>query len=825
MGLFEDLGRDLRVAARALTRDAGFTTVTVGTLALGVGSAAAVFGLFNQLILKPLPGVPYSSSAAYLTFDSPLAEDTPAIARTNRGMAIAEFDELRSQATLLDGIASHALLSGAASAGGGSPVQILGSWIYGDYFEALGAVPASGRLLTAEDNDPGSDPTVAVISERVAAILFPGDPDPAGSTFALDNKSLTVLGVAGGGFAGHERSAITYDVWLPLPAQVHLWDLPSDEDIRSDSPRHSRFLIRPSPGASFEAVDAQLRTILAAMAPTSSRSLELFEPRITPGLHVPPLAREETNTSLRTMAVAALLLLLAACASVANLLLIRHLNRGSSTAIRKALGASSTRVARLLTMESVLLGLAGATLGAGVAWVITRAFRGQSFPELPELSGFGVDWRVLSFLGAAAIGTTLLSGVGPAIVAGSKKLRVGMESRGGHSQGASLVRSSLSAAQVGLTLSILVGALLMGRTLSRLYSLETGLYLEGVSAVSLSFPGDLSLQPDQALDRLTRLTEAVTRIPGVEAVAAASVAPHESGSGLLLRPPNAPDAEFIQAVRWTVTDGFLEMIDWQVIEGDGSQVFERQADGIPRVLITPALGRELFGSSSAIGQSLMPGSELEYQVVGVLEDYRSHESPTEPRHAVVIDYAQGFPQGYGGSSLLFESERLTPDILSGVRSALESTFPGVPPEAPVPFEQRIYEIHTEPRALRNLFAIVSGFAIAVSAVGLYGLISYSVATRRREFGVRSALGAQASTLASLVLSQGGRIVAVGALLGIGLAYAISRLLEARLFGVEPLDPVSFALATALVIFVGIAATWIPAYRAARIDPAGALRVE
>jgi hypothetical protein len=457
--------------------------------------------------------------------------------------------------------------------------------------------------------------------------------------------------------------------------------------------------------------------------------------------------------------------------------------------------------------------------------VITYVFRGQSFPQLPELTGFNVDWRVLSFLGAVALGTTLVSGVGPAIAAGSIRLRHDMESRAGHSQSASIVRSGLCAAQVGLTLSILVGALLMGRTLGSLYSLDTGLDLGGVSEVSLSLPPEVSLEPNQALDRLTRLTAAVTSIPGVEAAAAASIAPHKGGLGLLVRPPNNPDAEPIQALNWTVTEGFLDMIDLQVIEGDASEVFETQADGIPRVLVSPALARELFGQSSAIGQSLFSGTEFELQVAGVLEDYRSHETPTEPQHVIVVDYAQRFPQGYGNSSLLFESDGLTPDIISAVGSAVESNFPGMPVQAPVPFEQRIYEIHAEPRALRNLFAILSGFAIAVSAVGLYGLISYSAATRRREFGVRSALGAQASTLAGLVLSQGGRIVSGGALFGIGLAYAITRLLEARLFGVTPLDPLSFGLATALVVLVGIAATWIPAYRAARIDPAGALRVE
>jgi predicted permease len=738
-------------------------------------------------------------------------------------MAIAEFDELRRQATLLEGLASHQGLSGAASAGSGSPVEVFGSWIYGDYFEVLGAAPAAGRLLTAEDNTLGSDPTLAVISERLAAMLFPGDADPVGRTFALAGRSLAIIGVVGGGFAGHERIDMPYDVWLPLPAQVHLWELPSDEDLRGDTPSHRRFLIRLSPGVPLEAVEAQLRAVLSAMAPTSSRALDLFVPRISPGLNISPLARERTNASIRVMAVAAFLILLAACANVANLLLVRNLTRKANAAVRRAVGASSGRVVRLLVTESLLLGLVGAVCGAGIAWLITLAFRGQNLPLLPELAGFGLDWRVFAFLAAAALGTTLLFGVGPSVVGSRSGLRSGMESRSGPAARESRTRAALTASQVGLTLSILVGALLMGRTLGRLYSLDTGLDLEGVAAVNFSLPL-LSVSHSEVVDRQERLVAAARAVPGIDQAASSGNGPHRGGLGLSGLSGPAGSTEAGRAEWWVVNEGWMELVDLQLLRGETAPMFERIEGGPQDVLLTASMARRLFGETEAIGQVLAFGPERELRIAGVVEDYRSHLAPNEPTDVLLMDYAQGAP-GYGNMTLLLKANAYTPEMTSAIRDAFASIFPELPVPDLVSYEDQIDSIHTERRTLRNLFAILSAFAVAISAVGLYGVISYSVASRTRELGVRSALGAGRSTLAGLILAHGAKIVLAGAILGVGLAFAIGRLLEARLFEVDPLDAGSFALSTGLIFAVGAVATWFPARRAAALDPAVALRVD
>jgi predicted permease len=820
MRVLEGIAHDFRVAIRSLTKEAGFTAVTAATLSLGIGSATAVFGLFNQLVLRPLPGVPNSSSAAYLAFDTPLDTDTPEFNRLNRGMAIAEFDELRRQATLLDGLASHRPLSGAASAGNSSSIEVFGRWIYGDYFEILGAAPASGRLLSAEDNALGSDPTVAVVSERLAATLFPGNPDAVGSTFALNGRPLTIIGIIGGGFAGHERSNLPDDVWLPLPSYVHLNELPSDEDLRSDAPSHRNFLIRPSPGVTLEAVDAQLRAVLTAMAPTSSRSLNLFIPRISSGLSVSPSAQDRTAASIRIMAAAALLLLLAACANAANLLLVRNLLRGTNAAVRRAVGATSERVARLLVTESLLLGCAGAVGGAGTAWLVTLVFRGQNLTGLPELAGFALDWRVLAFLVAAALGTTFVFGVAPSVVGSRLELRSVVEARSGPSARQSVTRSALTAAQIGLTLSILVGALLMARTLDRLYSLDTGLDLTGVAALNFTHPPGLS--HEEVVDRQQRLIAAVLEVPGIDEAASSGNGPHRGGLGAgVLRGP-ADSSGPLGTEWWVVTDRFIELIDLALLRGEVDPLFERTEGGPQSVLLTASLARRLFGDSEAIGQPLFLGPQRELRVVGVVEDYRSHRSPDAPTDVLLMDYAQGAP-GYLNMTLLVKATQFTPEVTGAVRDAFTSIFPEVPVPNLVSYEEQIDAIHAERRVFRNLFVILSGLALALSVVGLYGVISYSVASRTKELGVRSALGAGRSELLGLAFAYGGKMVLAGAILGVGLAYAIGRLLEARLFGVVPLDPVSFVLAMGLVVMLGIAASWLPARRAAAIDPAVAIR--
>jgi putative ABC transport system permease protein len=275
---------------------------------------------------------------------------------------------------------------------------------------------------------------------------------------------------------------------------------------------------------------------------------------------------------------------------------------------------------------------------------------------------------------------------------------------------------------------------------------------------------------------------------------------------------------------WTVTEGWIELVDLQLVRGEATSMFERIDGGPQSVLLSASLARRLFGYEEAVGKTIPYGPDRQFRIAGIVEDYRSHRAPDAPTDVLLTDYAQGFP-GYGNMTLLVKARTYTPEMTAAIRDAFASIFPEVPAPDLVPYEEEIDSIHTERRVLRNLFAILSAVAVVLSAVGLYGAISYSVASRTKELGIRSALGAGRSALTGLVVAEGGKIVVGGTLLGVGLAYAMGRILEARLFGVVPLDPMSFVLATSLVVMLGIAASWLPARRAAAIDPAVAIRTE
>jgi len=789
-------------------------------VALGVGPAAAVFGMVSQLLLRPLPGVANTRTAAYLQLRSATTRDL-----WGDGIALLDFDELRRGATLLAGMASYGSIGINVTVADGRPIRLRGSIIYGDFFEVLGVAPAAGRLLAAAETSVEAEPLVAVISESLRNRLFGLTESAVGRTMVVEGHSVTVVGIAGGGFSGPERGAET-GAWFPLSSMVPLLGR-TPERLRSRQLiMHDNLLVLPREGVTLETAEAQIAEILGRLGEGTSESaryVAALRPTLLGGLHTSPFARERTSSALRLMTWAVGLILAIACANAANLLLFRNLARRGALATRRALGASSGRIARQHITESLILGALGTVVGIGVAWLIALPFRGEQLLRIPAFEGFALDWEVVGFVAATAVGTALLFGVVPAVLAGRFDLRAALQASQTRDTGkVGYLRSALSVGQIALTLSLLVSGLLMARTIRNLYTVDTGLDIDGIVSQPMVTPRDLAADELEALQR--GLLDAVLGIPEVEAAALDLYGPHSSRFMGRLHLIEAPEAEAISAVMWPVTPGWFELFGVGTISGRTFQDSDWGPSSPGGIVLTASLARRLFGRTDVAGRTLLAGPRglEERPILGVVGDYRSLSAPTEPTDAFFVNYGDSpTPQ----TTLFARTSSFNSEVATRIRGVVESALPDVPVPEPYLLSERVDAIHQEERMLGRLLWILSAFGVLMSGVGLYGVIVFTVSHRKREFGIRLALGADSARIMRLVLGSAVTIVAVGTALGMLGAYGLSRLLESRLFGVETFDLTSYIGAAALLAVVAALACMAPARAAVGVDPVDTLRQE
>lgn len=813
------LAAEVRGAVRLLRRERRFAALVVFTLALGIGSTAAVFGMADQLLLRPLPGVHDDGRAAYLRLDTP--------AGVEKALTTPELDELSSAATVLDGIASYSSWTFDASVGDVHGIRADAAFMYGDYFEILGVRPAAGHLLRATDTQFGRDPMQAVISERLAASLFGSAVGAVGERMDLDHHPVTVVGVAGDGFRGAERDA-SVDIWLPLGADAPLIGDPIDKLRGRSGAPHELFLVRPRTGASLDAVASQLRDILrrfarAEPAYDSDARLMKAELRLTPGLGMSLEMRPRIESTLRLLAGVVALVLLIACANVINLLLFRNVTRRGAVTTRMALGASPARIAREHFVQSLLLGVLGAVAGVGVGWLVSFLFRGQSLAGVPAVHGLPLDHRVALFAMMASIGTTLLFGSIPAALAGRVDLASALrQTDARHGGRMATVRSVLAAGQLALTLTLGVGALLLVRTVHNLDTADTGLDFHGVASVWQTHRVNMTRPETDVLAR--RVLAAVASVPGVRAVALgpADLDTHYGGKARV-GPPGAAPEQRVDARILPVTPGWFGIFHVGAVRGRVFREDDWKEEPPYDVVLTASLARKLFGSEDVAGRTLAGIlGRPELRVIGVVPNLSGNQAPDVPQDIVFVTYNLP-PVTSGAFSIVVRTSRFDESVAMGIRSALSGILPDQPVEAPEPLSAA--SAHREQATLSHLLILLSMLAGALAAVGLYGVIAFVVAGRRREFAVRMALGAETWRIAKLVFRYAAAIIGVGTLLGLGGAHVLSRALQSRLFGVGPLDPVSYLTGAALLALIAAVACAIPTWRAVRLDPVATLREE
>jgi len=806
----QTLIHDLRYGVRMLWKSPGFTLIAVLSLALGIGANASIFTLLNIVLLRPLP-VERPHELFFVNSEGSFSYPNYRDFRDRSGDA-------------LEGLAAYRYAPMSLSSNGVNE-RIWGYVITGNYFDVLGVRAALGRTFAPEeDRTPGAH-AVAIVSHDFWQRRFNADPQLIGKTISLNNQSFTIVGVAPEDFNGTDK-VFAPEVWVPLMMQRKIE--PGNDYLEDRGDGRLFVFGRLKSGVSREQAAGQLNVVAQNLAQEYPRMNEGTKMELVP-LGIIPMLRNGAIGFAAVMMGAVLLVLLLACTNLANLLLARATERRKEIAIRLALGASRWRLMRQLLTESVLLALAGGALGILLAlWVTDFATSALMLPiDFSVLIDLRVDLRVLAFTLVLSIATGVVFGLVPALQATRPDLVPALKDEAtlaGFKR--SRLRNALVVGQMSLSLLLLICAGLVVRSLRQASTIDAGFQPEGMVAMSI----DVGLQGyDEGRGQAfyQQLTERVASLPEVESVALATKVPlslsHSTTSvfreGQVL-PPGAqrPSVYYAQ-----VSPEYFSTLKIPLVEG--REFGDADREGVPRVcVINETLARQLFPNESAVGKRVSYGSgEGPYTtVIGVARDGK-YVSLGERPHAFIY---QSLLQSYNNhATLLARTRRAPAGAIPALRRAVQSLDETLP----------VYDVKTltehmglsllPARAAAGLLGSLGVLALALAALGIYGVMSYAVAGRTREIGVRMALGAQGADVLRLVLRQGMTLVLLGVALGLAAAFGATRLLASLLYGVSASDPVTFAVVTLLLATVALIAIIIPARRATKVDPMVALRYE
>jgi len=817
----ELLWEDARFGFRQLRRTPGFTLAAVAALALGIGANTAIFTVVNAVLLKPLI-YPDADRIVELLVTSSSGSETG-----NAAASVPKFHNWEHQTSIFKDVAAYDWSGPGFNIAGDRPEQIHGIHVTEGYFRVFGAPVILGRTFTPQEDAPHGG-KVVVLSYALWQRKFGGNPAAIGKSFSLGNEPYTVVGVLGKDFLSDPEA----DIWLPFQFEPV-----------SESGNHSfQAAARLKPGITLAQANAQLK--LAAVQfhrdhPQLERNggfaVELLRDKIV----------GDSRSSLLVLLGACGLVLLIACANVANLLLVRATGRKREFAIRAALGAGRARIIRQLLVESVLLSVTGGILGLILGFVGVRALLAISPAGLPRIgengSAVGVDWRVLAFTLAVSLVTGILFGLFPTIGASRTDLNSTLKessNRSGTGFRQGKARSLLVVSEVSLALVLLIASALLIRTFIALRAVTPGFDSHNVLTMEMSLTGD-RYQKTPGVAQLARDgQERLNALPGVEASAAAFWLPIDVVDGLPFQIMGRPVEKGMGGSRWMSTSpGYLSVFKIPVLRG--RDVNDHDTAAAPSVvLINQALARIYFPNQNPLGQHLLVGVgmgpecvEPPREIVGVVGDTHNNGlgRPTEPMVIVPLpQVTDAYMKSYTDVQPLIWVVRTSRDphqAIAAVTEQLRLASGGFP----VAHVRTMDEVVGGSTARENfnmlLLSIFGAVALVLAAIGIYGLMAYSVAQRTQEMGIRLALGADRSDLRNLVVFQGMRLALVGVVVGVVAAFGLTRLIASFLFGVKSWDPVVFISVPLVLSAVALFAVWLPATRASKVDPMQALRAE
>ena len=814
--------QDLRYGARMLLKNPGFTLIAVLTLGMGIGANTAIFSVVNGVLLRPLP---YNEPERIVTL----------LSDGRFPVSPANFLDFRANSQSFAQMAAAEAWGGALT-GNDRPEQLDGLRMGEGLFGLLGARALLGRTLQAEDYQPGKDHAL-VLSHKLWQRAFGGDPNVIGRNIRLSGESYAVVGVMPPQFQFPPFWATRAEMWAPLDLRSRV------TDRRGGS---LRVFARLKPGVTLRQAQAEIDAM--------NKQLALAYPEADTGLNirVEPLNEKvvgDVRRALLVLSGAVGFVMLIACANVACLLLARASARQKEAAVRVALGAGRWRIVRQLLTESLLLSACGAALGMllavwGVDW-LTALLAGNSSSftvRLPRLSEIKIDATALGFTLMVTLATSLLFGLAPALAASRPDLNQTLKESGrGTSGGRRRLRETLVIAELALASVMLIGAGLLMNSFLKLRSVDPGFSPRNALTMMVSLAGASQYVGPARETFYRRLTDRLAALPGVESVSAINHLPLAGdwwGTSLAIegRPLPPPGQEIIGIFRVSRPGYFQTM---GVPLRAGRDFTERDTLDAPGVaIINETLARRHWPSEDPIGKRVTLDDPRDnsqapqwFTVVGVVKDVKQNSWTDAPWNEIYLPFQQsryfyaGTAGHYTSMTLVIRTTVEPQSLAAAAQEAVRSLDRNLPVSSVVTLEQVIADTLWQPRFNLQLIGIFAALAMTLAAIGLYGVMSYSVAQRTREVGLRMALGARRRDVLKLVVGQGMKLALAGVASGLLAAVALTRLMEKLLFEVSATDFSTFALIAVLLTIVALLACWIPARRAAKVDPMVALRCE
>jgi predicted permease len=813
---------DLRYAARRLAAAPGFTAAAVVTIALGVGLNTGLFSVFNGLALRDLPAPDADKLVSvHQILERPAAGAERSWSGPPSQFSTAEYWTYRDGARTLSGLAAYSLLN-TVTLGGDPPQEIRGTFVSCNYFDVLRQAPALGAGFASDCDAEGAAPSV-VLGHELWTNRFGADPTVVGREIVLNRQSFTVVGVARAGVRGVDMVPAAF--FLPIAAQPLL--NPGSTMYGDEQWSWLTLLGRKAATATLEQVRVELGVIAAridAQQPPRRTVLVVDRARVGDS----PESRAERLPVSSVVMLAFGLVLLIACANVANLLLARATARSREIAVRFSLGASRSRIVQQLLAESALIAVGGGVLGSLVAAWSFQSLVALAMPALPAGTrplalDASPDARVLVFALLATVASAAVFGLAPALRTSKPDLHAAMKGDAAgavHGSGGWL-QGALVAVQVALCMVLVIAAGLLLRGLQATQAVEPGFAYDGVAVVSFDlYAAGYDAESAAAFQR--QLVERVGAQPGVDAVTQSMLAPLDtarSGSGALL-----PDQEQSFGISLNVVSAdYFSLLDIPIVRGRTFTAADL-VDASDAIVVTEATARRLWPGREPIGQRLLGGPggpTAELRVIGVVKDAEITRIGEVDSSYV---YLPAGPSDQGVLKLLVRSRIDFAATEAGIRAAVAELDPGLVVRV-APLEANLETWRRLARVVSSLSSALGVLALVLASVGIYGVVAYAVGRRLREIGVRITLGASARSVVALMLKRTMRPVVIGAVVGGATAAGASQVLSSVLFGVSPVDPVALTGAVLVVAGVAFAAGTLPARRAARVDPSRTLHYE
>jgi putative ABC transport system permease protein len=820
IGILDPLARDFRYAARMLRRNPGFTAAAMLCLALGIGATTAIFSVVNAVLLRPLP---YAHAERLVRLYTAGQSKEPQAGKF--WFSGPEYFTLKREARSFESVEAW-LVGGANVTGGQEPIRPTVAYVTGGLLPSLGVAPLRGRLITPADDSPTA-PYTAVISYGLWQRVLGGDPAAIGRDLLFSGRKCTVVGIMPPGFQFPPGEADPPDIWAP--AQI---------DPARPGSAYSHYLSAAAvlrPGLTIDAARSEMRGLLQRIEAETRGSVHLGPDPREHGIAMFSFQDEVVGgarTAILVLLGAVVFVLLIACVNVANLLLARAETRRREIAVRKAIGASLPVLVRQFLSEGILLSLGGSALGLGLAFVGMRLLTSTNAGDIPRASEIGINWGILAFTLFLCVTTGIAFGLAPIAQLAARNLHDTLRAasaRNTATVSATRFRQALVVGELALALVLLIGTGLMIRAFWKLQQVEIGVNPHNLLTMTTTLPGAAYPQPERVLQFWTDLRERVSAMPGVVSASVMAGLPPlrrlDSNTTFIegYTPPSGRpgiEIDFYQ----TAGPRYFETMGIPLLEG---RLFDPRdgPDALHVVIANQTLARTVWPHESALGHRVRVGAGPWATIVGVAGDVKNagvdHPTGTE----LYFPHLQAGGNALRAAYLVIRTNSQASALAGPARAAIRALDPSLPVNKVRELEDVIASVQSRPRFLAVLLTMFATAALVLASIGIYGVISYSVAQRTSEFGIRIAMGAVSSDVLRIVLRQGLSIAAVGLVLGFAGAFSLTRFLTGVLFGVSTVDPGTFVAMAVLMAAVAMLACYIPARRATRVDPATALRHE